>query len=41
MIIVYLYCLIKMPYAIWQMVNVIKEFKREYEKRPYDWSKDK
>lgn len=41
MFIVYLYCLIRLPFAIWQMINVIKEIKREYDKRPYDWQKEK
>lgn len=41
MFIVYLYCLIRLPYAFWQMINVVKEIKREYDKRPYDWQKEK
>lgn len=33
MFIVYLYCLIRLPYAFWQMINVVKEIKREYDKK--------
>ena len=41
MIIVYLYCLVSLPFAVWQMISVIKEIKRQYDKRPFDWSKEK
>jgi len=41
MFIVYLYCLVSLPFAVWQMISVIKEIKRQYDQRSYNWSKDK